>query len=93
MDKFYAFRMRFPDAIKEEILIEGTYFTLARVSAIFNSDLIIGEGLARRSGQVAPDSINPELGKNIALGRATVACAVKLANHKSWVKMRSLLMA
>ena len=97
MGAFEAFKVKFPDALKEEIVAEGTYFTLARVSAIVKSDgrddLVIGEGLARRSGQQVPDSIDVELGRKISLGRATTACATKLACHKSWIKLRNLLMA
>lgn len=95
MVQFEQFRGKFPEGIREEIVAEGTYFTLARVSAIINDSpgSIVGEGLARRSGKIIPDENDPTLARNIALGRARVACAVKLANHKPWVKLRSLLMA
>jgi hypothetical protein len=93
MALFEQFKEKFPAAICEEIVVEGTYFTLARVIATVNEGHIVGEGIARRSGKEAPDDNNPDLAKSISLGRAQVACAMKLACHKPWVKLRSLLMA
>ena len=95
MAVFERYREKFPTAIQEEIVAEGTYFTLARVSVTVDETpgAIVGEGLARRSGQEFPDDSDPILAKNISLGRAHVACAMKLAYHKPWVKLRSLLMA
>jgi hypothetical protein len=96
MALFEQFKEKFPVAVREEIVAEGEYFTLARVSAMVNDGFIIGEGLARRSGELgadAPDSIDPIRAKTISLGRAQVSCAMKLASHKPWVKLRNLLMA
>jgi L-fucose isomerase-like protein len=94
MALFEKVRERWPTAIREEIVVEGVYFTLARVSVDFASGAVsvIGEGIARRSGEGVPDDNNPDLAKSISLGRARVACAMKLANHCVWVKLRSLLM-
>lgn len=94
MATFEQFKEKFPTAIQEEIVAEGVYFTLARVSATLNEGSIVGEGLARRSGgNGTQDEQNSVLAKSISLGRAKVACATKLALHKPWVKLRSLLMA
>ncbi len=89
---FEAFKSKFPEAIKEEIIAEGEYFTLARVSATLGKDVVIGEGLARRSGNKAIDPPNPWRAKEISIGRANTALATKLAYRKPWVKLRSHLM-
>ena len=93
--KFEEYQIKYPEGIHEEIVTEGVYYTFARVSVVVNGlpGAIVGEGVSRRSGQIIPDEYNEELGRSIALGRARVACATKLACHKPWVKLRSLLMA
>lgn len=93
MAAFERFVEKFPESITQEIVAEGVYFTLARISLAVNGISIVGEGLARRSGEDIPDENNADLARNISLGRAQVACATKLAQHKPWVKLRSLLMA
>jgi hypothetical protein len=96
MAMFAQFKEKFPASVREEIVAEGVHFTLARVSATMSESpgVIVGEGIARRSGDSKiQDEPNSNLGRSISLGRANVACAIKLASHKPWVKIRSLLMA
>ena len=94
MGMYDQFRQKFPAAVREEIVTEGIYYTLARVMATVNEGFIVGEGLSRRSGgNGIVDGQNSELAKEIALGRAHTACAIKLAYHKPWVKLKNLLMA
>jgi hypothetical protein len=100
-----SFKNKNPEAVKEEIVVEGVYFTLARVTVeladngpIKQGTTIIGEGIARRSGiGCKPDQEDYMLANSISLGRARIAAAFRLAAHKPWIKMRSgrnyLLMA
>jgi len=92
-DALERFREKNPDAIIEETILNGEYFTVSRVTIHTGNGTIIGEGVSKRSGpqRGLPDEPS-ELGAIISLGRARKAAAIKLERHKTWVKLSDKLM-
>lgn len=98
MRMYDKFKAENPDAVKEEVVFQGIYITVARVTIEWNGMVITGEGEARRSGLgCVLDEEDFQLANDISIGRARVPAAFRLAARKPWVKMRSgrnyLLMA
>jgi hypothetical protein len=90
-NRYDDFTGKFPELVKEEIVFEGVFITVARVT-LGDLNPIIGEGISKRSGCVVPDEPNG-LGREIAMGRAQKAAALKLASKKRWIKIHDDMMA
>jgi hypothetical protein len=87
-----------PAKIKEEIVFEGCFYTVARVTVDVGTNggkplLIVAEGESKRSGDKVPDEPNRALGRQIAMGRARNAVAKKLSSGKLWCKIGNPLEA
>ena len=69
--------------VKPEIVYQGETFTVAKAAVSINRKRkITGEGIARLSSK---DKMNPEIGKNIAISRATKALVKKLIRKRQTV--------
>ena len=98
-DAYENVKVLTPDKVKEEIVLDGAFFTVARITVDINGRPIVAEGLSKRTGDDEDESNLPEvdevnlaMGREIALGRARKAMALKLVSGKPWVKIHNPLM-
>jgi hypothetical protein len=93
------FKVLTPGKVKEEIIFESEFFTVARVTielpppeGFATPKMLVAEGVSKRSGEFFVDKVNEDLRKEISLGRARKAMALKLVSKKPWVKIHNNLM-